>query len=275
MPSSQDPLHLAAIVRAGQPVLAEPLSLEEGARVRLVLWREDGEGLPPPPGRLELMLGEALVTRAMEELVPRVRSLRASFLRTRGVRIPPVHIADDLRLEPDAWTLSLDQRVLVRGRVQLGRVMMLATEGAPLPEVGLPGVDPTFGLPVRWVTPAERAPLANPALLFVEPLSVVATSLEEVVRFELPSLYGLAQLDEQLSALPPALPRAMAEVGVGRGRLLALLRRVATEGRSVALLEALLEAAVLSWQAASASEPAAADEACLTALLARFPAVEE
>ncbi len=238
----------------------------------------------PPLGiqpRLMLQFGEAILRWLLEPDAPyaariddlrsRVASMRREVHQRWGVQFGPVTLRDHPRLDPDGWQVVIDAEVVAAGSCRAGGWMLLAHDGV-LPEVGVAGIDPTYGLPVRWVSEAEVAPFRkNPAFVVVDTLSVMCTGLSEAFDQRIAALLGFEQLDAMLSGAPSALTAAVAEAGIDRVALLRLTRHLLVNRRPVGAFALILEQSVVE-----AGRLRAGDEAgWAAAVCERIPVLAE
>ena len=271
-PSAGSPRVLTATVSNGALELAEPLDWPSGTRVRLVAWSGD---TPPLAARIELRLGARLALRWKDKEITGIQAhiaaLRRSIHAAWGVRLPPVGIVDDPGLPDHGWSLRRDGHPVADGALDPERVMLLAPDGAALPEAGLPGTDPTFGDPVRWVAATEAGAWGDAGMTVVAPATVLMVAFEHACLCEKQELFGFEQLSVLLAATSPPLVQALGERGVGQVRLLRLLRHLLGENRSIAAFEAVLERALLEHDRLGAPEGPGGDAAWFAAVAALTP----
>ncbi|MEN9799265.1 MAG: hypothetical protein RL653_2961 [Pseudomonadota bacterium] len=206
-----------------------------------------------PQPRLVLQFGADIAERLsgadlLGQLKAAVVSVRTRVANAWGFSFGGVILRDSARVSPGGWELRVDSQVVASGECTVGGWMLLAHEG-PLPDVGRPAEDPSFGMPVRWITDAEAAPYReDPRFVLVDWMSVVVTSFEAAVERSLPSLVGFEQLDALLAraeVVPPALASAVADAGLPRDALLRLLRSLLASSRPLLAMALILELAVL------------------------------
>ncbi len=103
---------------------------------------------------------------------------------------------------------------IAAGKGELRPLMMLAI--SPGDEtLALPGettVEPTFGLPARWIAPAlaEQARLANWTV--VDPATVLTTHLAEVVKENISEFLSYTEAQKILSGLPQEQQKLVADL---------------------------------------------------------------
>jgi flagellar biosynthesis protein FlhA len=136
------------------------------------------------------------------KLTDQIRALRRSIATEMGFVLPPVRIQDNLQLEAEQYVIKIKE--IEAGRGELRAMMLLAMDpagGTPT----LPGertTEPAFGLPAIWIDPAQREAALTRNCTVVDPPSVLATHLTELVRDMMPELLSYAEAQKLLDELP-------------------------------------------------------------------------
>jgi flagellar biosynthesis protein FlhA len=181
------------------------------------------------------------------ELPGRVTSLRKQIATDLGVVLPPVHLRDNLRLEPNEYRIRLRGVEVGKGTAYVDRLMVLDPSGGA-PEVsgldGLSAKEPAFGLAALWVVPTDRARAEAAGLTVVDPPSVMTTHLSEVIRRNVHELVGRQEVQELLGAIGKEAPKLVEDAIPGTislGDLVRVVRGLLREGLSVRDLRTILE----------------------------------
>lgn len=208
-----------------------------------------------PIDDLSLEIGFQLIPLVDEkqggQMLARVRALRKHLAKELGFIIPPVHITDNLRLKPREYTISLRNAEIARWQTEGNQ--LLAVNADPKARA-LPGTEtrePAFGVPARWIQPslAEQAMAAGYSV--VDPTTVIATHLGEVIRREAHRLLGRAETKRLLDSLQETHPKLIEELVpklMTLGEVQRVLQQLLREQVSIrdlgSLLEVMVEAAV-------------------------------
>ena len=136
---------------------------------------------------LELEIGYGLMAlvdaNAGGDLLDRITLIRRQTAIELGLVIPSVRIRDNLQLKSNDYALKLKGAVLATNYVMPNSVMIMDPGNVidPITE-GQPTKEPAFGLPAQWIPQRlrERAEMAGYTV--VEPTSVIATHLTEVIK---------------------------------------------------------------------------------------------
>ena len=172
-----------------------------------------GEALRIDSIRLELGFGLlGMAGGEAPRLTEQIKGLRRSIAGEMGFVLPQVRIQDNLELEADAYTIRLKE--IEVGRGVLRPTQLLAMDpGGGLPDlVGERTTEPAFGLPALWIEPALREEAGLRGCTVVDPASVLATHLTELVRDGMAELLSHAETAKLLEELPREHQKLVAEL---------------------------------------------------------------
>ena len=184
------------------------------------------------------------------QLLNRVRSLRRHLSSEMGFLVPPVHIADNLRLRPREYLFSL--RGMEIGRWQTEGAQLLAVSGDPgrRPLQGREAREPAFGVPSVWIAPELENQAVAAGYSVVDAVTVITTHLGELIRRHAHELLGRAETKRLMDSLNDTHPKLMDELVpklLTLGEVERVLEQLLRERVSIrdmgSILEALLEMA--------------------------------
>ncbi len=201
---------------------------------------------------MEIEIGVGLIRLADPkrggDLLERIQRVRQQVATEMGLIMPKVRIRDNMRLEQNQYRIKIADISVAEGKVFPG--MLLAVDsGATTGSVGgLATRDPAFDLPATWIEKATRDQAEKFGYTLVEPVSVLATHLTEVVRRnadEILNRDATKHLIEELRKTSPAvvddlIPERMKLVEVQQ-ILQLLLREQVPIRQLAAILETLGE----------------------------------
>ncbi len=182
------------------------------------------------------------------ELPGRVASLRRQVAGDLGIVLPPVHLRDNLRLDPADYRIRLRGMEIGSGQAYSDRLMVLeAAGGVPLlPGAnGIPAKEPAFGLPALWIAPSDRARAEATGLTVVDAASVLTTHLSELLRRNAHELVGRQEVQDLLALCAKESPKLVEDVIPGvitLGDLVRVVRGLLRESLSIRDLRSILEA---------------------------------
>jgi len=214
----------------------------------------DGVETALPLDVLSLEVGYELI-RAVDPsmggtLVERITGLRKQVASELGIVIPPVHIRDNLRLEPGKYRFLLLGTEIASGVTRGGKLLAMDPTGTAPAIAGEPTKDPTFGTPARWITARDRELAEALGYTVVDHATIIATHLAEVARANADQILGRAELSSLLDVFSKTTPKLVEDLVpnlLSFGEVLKVMRNLLREGVSIrdlrTLLEGLLEAA--------------------------------
>ncbi len=198
---------------------------------------------------IELEVGYALIPLVDErqggDLLDRISMLRKQAAVELGILIPPVRIRDDIRLPSNEYVIKLRGSEMARGEVMPRFLMALNTGAVISPIEGIDAVDPSFGMPARWIATNRRADAEAYGYVVVEPSTVVATHLMEVLKANAAELLGRQDVQEMVETLKkthPALVDDIVPTKISLGTLHRVLQRLLRERIPIRDLVTILEA---------------------------------
>jgi flagellar biosynthesis protein FlhA len=201
-----------------------------------------------PIDLLELEVGYELVSlvdpKQGGDLVERMTALRRSFAQELGIIVPPVHIRDNLQLKPDEYHIRISGTAVGRGKLKPGWYLAMDSGGVTERIKGEATREPAFGLPAIWVSSRDRSRAELAGYTVVDPTTVAATHLTEVIRSHAAELLGRAEAQELLDAFAKANPRLVDDVIpsiLTLGDVVRVLRGLLDEGIGVRDLRTVLE----------------------------------
>jgi flagellar biosynthesis protein FlhA len=169
-----------------------------------------------PIDTLGLEVGYRLIplvdSAADGELVRRIKGIRKKFAREVGFLPPPVHIRDNLEINPNSYRITLKGVEIGSGEVRTG--MFLAIDPGNV-VTALPGVatrDPAFDLPAVWIEAELREQAQAMGYTVVDPGTVVATHLNHLVTLHAAELLGRQEAQALLDHLGKSSPKLVEDL---------------------------------------------------------------
>lgn len=152
---------------------------------------------------LRLELGYGLLGLVDEakggRLTEQIKATRRQLARELGFVIPAVRIQDNLQLKPGDYAIYIKETKAGGGALEPGMLLAMDPTGGTLPPLeGRDTIEPTFGLPAKWIADAARETAQFNGYTVVDTANVVVTHLTEVVKDNLPDLLTRAELDKLL-----------------------------------------------------------------------------
>ena len=233
-----------------------------------------------PLDALSLELGYGLVPLVEKEkgaeLLERVQAVRRQCAIDLGLVIPMVRIIDNSILDPSEYCFKIKGVDSGRGKIRLGYYLCI-NPGTAVSEIeGEKTVDPAFGLPATWIEQERRDEAERAGYTVVDPPSIIATHLTEIIRRHAADILGLQNTQTILDTLQKEYPTVVAEAlreRDGRGMrvtdiqkiLHGLLRERVSIRNMVSILEAIADYAPHSkniWFLVEKARQALASQIC-------------
>jgi flagellar biosynthesis protein FlhA len=142
------------------------------------------------------------------DLLDRVVMIRRQCALDLGVIVPAIRLRDNIQLGTNAYVIKIKGVEIARGEVMADHLLALNTSDVEEEIYGIPTVEPTFGLPALWIPKSDREEAELLGYSTVDPPSVVATHLTEIIKrygHELLNRQQVQMLVENLKKTQPAL----------------------------------------------------------------------
>jgi len=198
---------------------------------------------------IELEVGYALIPLVDEkqggDLLERISMLRKQSAQELGILVPAIRIRDDIRLPANEYIIKLRGAEIARGEV-MPRFLLALDTGRVIGTVeGIDTLDPSFGMPARWISPGKRVEAESQGYVVVEPATVVATHLMEKLKSSASDLLGRQDVQEMIDRLKKTHPALVDDVVPNKltlGVLHRVLQRLLKERVPIRDLVTILEA---------------------------------
>jgi flagellar biosynthesis protein FlhA len=115
-------------------------------------------------------------------LLKRIAIIRRQFAAELGYLLPPVRVVDNLQLKAREYAILVKGTEVARYELQAGCELAIQSPQHSVAVPGTPTREPAFNVPAVWVTPDQIENARNVGCTIVDPVSVLATHLTEVVR---------------------------------------------------------------------------------------------
>ncbi|MDR2400794.1 MAG: flagellar biosynthesis protein FlhA [Deferribacteraceae bacterium] len=189
-------------------------------------------------------------------LLTRIKSIRRQIALEMGFIVPPVRIRDNLQLETNSYNLLLRGVRSAGGQVYPDKLMVMNPAGN-LDEVsGIKTVEPAFSLPAKWIDETEREKAEIAGYTLVDPATIIATHLTEIIKQNAYELLGRQEVQELISKLKEkheTLVNDLIPSILDMGAVTRVLQNLLREKISIRNLQTILE--TLAAFGASSKDP--------------------
>lgn len=143
---------------------------------------------------IEFEFGYGLIpladTQQGGDLLDRIIMIRRQCALELGLVVPVIRIRDNIQLKPNEYVIKIKGNTVARGELLLNHYLAMSPGFDDDSIHGIETTEPAFGLPAIWIDEPtkERAELSGYTV--VDPPSVVATHLTEIVKRHAHELIG-------------------------------------------------------------------------------------
>lgn len=197
---------------------------------------------------IEFEFGYGLIpladTQQGGDLLDRIILIRRQCALELGIVVPVIRIRDNIQLKPNEYVIKIKGNTVARGELLLNHYLAMSPGFEDDAISGIETVEPAFGLPAIWIDEGmkERAELSGYTV--VDPPSVVATHLTEIIKRHAHELIGRQEtksLIENVKEAYPALVEELIPSVLSVGDLQKVLAKLLKEKISVRDLVTILE----------------------------------
>ena len=145
-------------------------------------------------------------------LVARIKGVRKKLTEELGFLISPVHIRDNLDLAPNAYRISLAGVSIGESEVYVDKDLAI-NPGQVFGKInGVHTQDPAFGLEAYWIDAGQREEAQMLGYTVVDPATVVATHLSQLMHSNAHELLGHEECRQLLDRLASVSPKLIEEL---------------------------------------------------------------
>ena len=175
------------LVKSEQTAELKKVEAENAAKAQSQTGSNPADVSPVVPlDPLSLEIGYALIPLVDKEhgaeLLERVTRIRREAALDLGLVVPSIRIIDNMTLDPNEYSFKIRGIEAGRSKIKIGYYMCLNTGSVTEEIKGEPTVDPAFGVPAIWVSEDMRQQAENAGYAVVDPPTIIATHLTEIIR---------------------------------------------------------------------------------------------
>ena len=177
------------------------------------------------------------------DLLDRVVMIRRQLALELGIVIPVVRIRDNIQLQPNEYRIKIKGNEMARGELLLDHYLAMSP-GDDNSIDGIDTIEPSFGLPAKWITEQVKEDAEIMGYTVVDPPSVVSTHLTEMIRSNAYDLLGrqeTKQLIDHLRETHAILVDELIPSPLSVGELQKVLAKLLKENVSVRNLPVIFE----------------------------------
>ena len=178
------------------------------------------------------------------DLLDRVVMIRRQIALELGAVVPIIRLRDNIQLNPNQYVIKIKGIQVSEGEILFDHYMAMNPGYVEEEITGIPTFEPSFHLPAIWITESQRERTESLGYTVVDPPSIIATHLTEVIRQHIAELLTRQDVqnlinnikDNNSTLIDELVPKLM-----GIGEIQKVLQNLLEEGISIRDLVTILE----------------------------------
>ncbi len=178
------------------------------------------------------------------DLLDRVVMIRRQIALELGTVVPIIRLRDNIQLNPNQYIIKIKGIQVSEGEILFDHYMAMNPGYVEEEITGIPTFEPSFHLPAIWITEGQRERAESMGYTVVDPPSIIATHLTEIIRqyiAELLTRQDVQNLVNNLKETHPSLVDELVPKLLGLGEVQKVLQNLLKEGISIRDLLTIFE----------------------------------
>ncbi|MCI8372770.1 MAG: flagellar biosynthesis protein FlhA [Lachnospiraceae bacterium] len=178
------------------------------------------------------------------DLLDRVVMIRRQVALELGTEVPIIRLRDNIQLNPNQYIIKIKGIQVSEGEILFDHYMAMNPGFVEEEISGIPTFEPSFHLPALWITESQRERAESLGYTVVDPPSIIATHLTEIIRTHIAELLtrqDVQKLVNNLKETNPTLVDELVPKLLGVGEIQKVLRNLLAEGISIRDLLSIFE----------------------------------
>ena len=178
------------------------------------------------------------------DLLDRVVMIRRQVALELGTVVPIIRLRDNIQLNPNQYIIKIKGIQVSEGEILFDHYMAMNPGFVEEEISGIPTFEPSFHLPAIWITENQRERAESVGYTVVDPPSIIATHLTEIIRQYLSDLLtrqDVQNLVDNVRETNPSLVEELIPKLLGLGDIQKVLQNLLKEGISVRDLVTIFE----------------------------------
>ena len=178
------------------------------------------------------------------DLLDRVVMIRRQIALELGTVVPIIRLRDNIQLNPNQYIIKIKGIQVTEGEILFDHYMAMNPGYVEEEITGIPTFEPSFHLPAIWITEGQRERAESLGYTVVDPPSIIATHLTEVIRAHIAELLtrqDVQNLVNNLKESNPVLVDELIPKLLGLGEIQKVLQNLLREGISIRDLLTIFE----------------------------------
>ncbi len=177
-------------------------------------------------------------------LLDRVVMIRRQIALELGCVVPMIRLRDNIQLNPNQYVIKIKGIPVSEGEILFDHYMAMNPGFVEEELTGIPTFEPSFHLPAIWITEGQRERAESLGYTVVDPPSIIATHLMEIIRGNLHELLTRQDVQNLIDNVKEANDTLVSELVpkmLSVGEIQKVLQNLLFEGISIRDLITIFE----------------------------------
>lgn len=178
------------------------------------------------------------------DLLDRVVMIRRQLALDLGMIVPVIRLRDNIALSPNQYVIKIKGVELASGELMLDHYLAMSPGVVEEEVTGIHTTEPAFGLPAVWIDESQRDRAEMLGYTVVDPPSVIATHLTEIIKRHAHELTGRQEVQtiiEKVKENYPAIVEELVPKVMTIGEIQKVVANLLKEGISIRDMVTILE----------------------------------
>lgn len=178
------------------------------------------------------------------DLLDRVVMIRRQIALELGTIVPIIRLRDNIQLNPNQYIIKIKGIQVSEGEILFDHYMAMNPGFVEEEITGIPTIEPSFHLPAIWITESQRERAESLGYTVVDPPSIIATHLTEIIRSHISELLtrqDVQTLIDNIKENNKVLIEELIPKLMGVGEIQKVLQNLLKEGISIRDLLSIFE----------------------------------
>ena len=178
------------------------------------------------------------------DLLDRVVMIRRQIALEHGCVVPMIRLRDNIQLNPNQYLIKIKGVPVSEGEILFDHYMAMNPGYVEEEISGIPTFEPSFHLPAIWITESQRERAESLGYTVVDPPSIIATHLTEIIRTHLADLLTRQDVQNLINNVKDANETLISELVpkmLSVGEIEKVLQNLLAEGISIRDLVTIFE----------------------------------
>lgn len=178
------------------------------------------------------------------DLLDRVVMIRRQIALELGCVVPMIRLRDNIQLNPNQYLIKIKGVPVSEGEILFDHYMAMNPGYVEEEIAGIPTFEPSYHLPAIWITESQRERAESLGYTVVDPPSIIATHLMEIIRTHLDELLTRQDVQNLIDNVKDANETLVSELVpklLGVGEIQKVLQNLLAEEISIRDLVTIFE----------------------------------